>query len=81
MVNMYPEGWRDLMNENDTHDSITIFEIFCMRENLVYIRAAHNFSIDKMNGWTPIKCYDEAVKLVNSQGYSLVKSARTPMLV
>jgi hypothetical protein len=78
-VNMHPEGWRELVNDADTHDCMTIFEIFCLRAKSAYLTAALNFAIEKMNGWTWSQCCDEAVKLVNSQGYSLAKSARTVM--
>jgi hypothetical protein len=78
-VNMHPEGWRDLVNDNDSHDCMTSFEIFCVRAKSVYVRAALDFAIQEMNGWTWRKCCDEAIKQVNSQGYSLAKTARTVM--
>jgi hypothetical protein len=53
MINMYPEGWRDLANDaKNLHDCMTIFEIFCLRAKSVYVRAALEFAIEEMNGWT-----------------------------
>jgi hypothetical protein len=51
-VNMHPEGWRDLVNDNNTHDCMTIFKIFCVRAKSVYVRTALDFAIQEMNGWT-----------------------------